>query len=352
LPQVDDRRADPWYLTHLACPRDHLALHEAGGRLACSAGHSYPVVDGVPVMLLDDVAQTMGVAEESMRQANAATSRGDELASALYLETLGISDDEKRALAALAREGRSRIDPVVAFMVGATSGYMYKHVIGTLASYPIPELRLPDGGGKRLLDIGCNWGRWSIAAARKGYDVVGIDPQLGAVMAARRVCRSLGVAARFIVGDARYLPFPADTFDFAFSYSVLQHLSREDVRLVLSGVGRTLASGGTAFIQMPTVFGIRCLYHQARRRFKEGSGFDVRYWTVPALERIFSQSIGPATTSVDCYFGIGLQRSDRALMPAPLKAILTASEVLREASRFVPPLKYVADSVYVTAVKR
>ena len=45
-------------------------------------------------------------------------------------------------------------------------------------------LDLPRGP---LLDIGCSWGRWSLAAARKGYSVVGIDPSLGAVMAARRI---------------------------------------------------------------------------------------------------------------------------------------------------------------------
>ena len=40
-------------------------------------------------------------------------------------------------------------------------------------------------GGTRLLDIGCSWGRWSLAAAARGYDAVGIDPSLGAIMAAR-----------------------------------------------------------------------------------------------------------------------------------------------------------------------
>src|SRR2546422_4913223 len=287
---------DSWYLSHLVCPRDHQDLQEAGGRLVCASGHEYPVVDGVPVMLLDDVAQTIPIAEASLaraRAANPATSAN--LANPanpdLYLETLGITDEDRRELKALALSGRSRIDPVVAFMVGATSGYMYRHVIGTLASYPIPDLRLPAGHGKSLLDIGCNWGRWSIAAAQKGYDVVGIDPSLGAVMAARRVSQSLGLSCRFVVADARYLPFRAGRFDYAFSYSVLQHLSREDVRLAVAGIGRTLASGGTSFVQMPTIFGVRCLYHQARRRFAEGCGFDVRYWTIPALTRLFSRAV-------------------------------------------------------------
>ncbi len=354
---------DPWYLSHLVCPRDHQDLREAGGRLVCASGHKYPVVDGVPVMLLDDVAQTMPIADASLARARAATfanlanlvngvtSAADPASPDLYLETLGITDEERTRLNALAASGRNPIDPVVAFMVGATSGYMYRHVIGTLASYPIPELRLPPGHGKSLLDIGCNWGRWSIAAARKGYDVVGIDPSLGGVMAARRVSRSLGLSCRFIVGDARYLPFRAGSFDDVFSYSVLQHLSREDVGLVVKGIGRTLATGGTSFVQMPTIFGVRCLYHQARRRFAEGRGFDVRYWTIPALERLFGREVGPPTISVDCYFGIGLQRSDFALMTPALKVVLASSEAVRGVSRFVPFLKYVADSVYVTAVK-
>ena len=363
-----------WYLSHLACPRDHQDLREAGGRLVCATGHEYPVVDGVPVMLLDDVAQTIPIAEASLARGKAANPARDPNAAGLatssssanaarletltnlvdpdlYLDTLGITDDERRALRALSLSGQSPIDPVVMFMVGATSGYMYRHVVGTLASYPIPDLRLPPGHGKSLIDIGCNWGRWSIAAARKGYDVVGLDPSLGGVMAARRVSRSLGLSCHFVVGDARYLPFRAGSFDYAFSYSVLQHLSREDVQLAVAGIGRTLASGGTSFVQMPTIFGVRCLYHQARRRFAEAGGFDVRYWTIPALTRLFSRAVGPSTISVDCYFGIGLQRSDFALMTPALKVVLASSEVVRGVSRFVPFLKYVADSVYVTAVK-
>jgi SAM-dependent methyltransferase/uncharacterized protein YbaR (Trm112 family) len=342
---------DVWYLSHLVCPRDHQDLREDGGRLVCASGHAYPVVEGVPVMLLDDVTQTIGIADASLARAKAALNLPNPANPDLYLDTLGIAPHERRALIALAASGRSPIDPVVAFMVGATGGYMYRHLIGSLASYPIPDLRLPPGGGKTLLDIGCNWGRWSIAAAQKGYDVVGLDPSLGGIMAARRVSQSLGLSCRFVVADARYLPFRADSFDYAFSYSVLQHLSREDVRLVAAGIGRTLKPGGTSFVQMPTNFGVRCLYHQARRRFAEATGFDVRYWTIPALKRLFSRAVGPATISVDCYFGIGLQRADYALMTPMLKVVLVTSEIVRGASRFVPFLKYVADSVYITAVK-
>jgi SAM-dependent methyltransferase len=301
-------------------------------------------------MLLDDVTQTIGVAGASLQRAKHAIDLHDEFAD-LHLESLGISEEEKQGIVNLAHEEHTSVDPVVAFLIGATSGYMYKHLIGNLDSYPIPHLRLVSGNSRTFLDIGCNWGRWCIAAAQKGFSVVGIDPSLGAIMAARRVSAALNLPIKYLVGDARYLPFRTNSFDNVFSYSVLQHLSREDASLAVSQVGRVLKVHGKTLIQMPTRFGPRCIYHQARRGFREAQGFEVRYWSIPALARLFSASIGRAQISVDCYFAIGLQASDWHLMPTKLKGVLLCSEMLRKLSVFAPVLKYVADSVYVTAVK-
>ena len=343
---------DPWYLDNLVCPRDHGALAFDGAALRCSAGHRYPVIEGLPVMLLDDVSQTMPLVHASMSRARG--EGGDERAPGMYLESLGISDEEKAGIVEQVRMGASAVDPpvdpVVSFLVGATSGYMYAQQIGKLTMYPIPHLRLPSGDGRSLLDIGCSWGRWSIAAARAGYAVVGIDPSLGGVMAARRVALGMGLPIRHVVGDARFLPFRPGGFDHAFSYSVVQHLSRADARTVVAEVARVLKPGGESLVQMPAIFGIRCLYHQARRGFRDGDGFEVRYWTIPGLRRLFSV-VGPSRIEVDCYFGIGLQAADAHLMPPGLRLILRVSEALRLASGWFAPLRYVADSVYVRAVK-
>jgi SAM-dependent methyltransferase/uncharacterized protein YbaR (Trm112 family) len=339
---------DPWFVENLACPADHAALQLEGQTLVCGRGHRYPVVDGVPVMLTASFTATMDGVEQSLRRAQG--DPGDARAPELYLESLGISEEEKAGVVELARRGGG-VDPVVAYLVAATNGLMYRHLIGALDRYPVPEITLPAGNGRLLLDVGCSWGRWSLAAHTKGYTVVGIDPSLGAVMAARRVARQLGIPNRYIVGDARALPFRPGLFDVAYSYSVVQHLSRPDAALAVGEMARVLKAGGLVRVQMPTRYGLRCLYHQARRRFREAVGFEVRYWSTAELSRLFTSAIGQTRFEVDGFFGIGLQASDEALMTPRLRTALHASETLKKISRVLPALSRVADSVFVVAVK-
>jgi SAM-dependent methyltransferase/uncharacterized protein YbaR (Trm112 family) len=336
---------DPWLADNLVCPRHQTPLENRTDDLVCPHGCRFPVVENVPVMLLEEERQTIESCNHSLRLARQGPGE-----MGLYTESIGLNEQERRGILDLARGG-SKIDPAVAFLVGATNGIAYKHLIGTLDSYPIPELRLPAGNGRRMLDIGCNWGRWCMAAARKGYRPVGIDPSLGAIMAARRVARQLNVEAFFVVGDARFLPFKSGVFDQVFSYSVIQHFSREDAARTIAQAGRVLKEGGASLVQMPTKIGVRCLYHQAKRGFREGTGFEVRYWTIPALYSLFASKIGNSRFSVDCFFGIGLQKSDQGLMPPGLRMAVSASETLRAISRAVPPLVWLADSVYVSSVK-
>jgi len=334
---------DAWWLEHLVCPRDQRRLAQSGDYLECGE-HRYPIVQGVPVMLLDDVPHTLAIAGRSIQAAS-----GDRTSS-LFLDTLSLSDEEKQGIVALAASG-GPIDPVVAHLVAATNGLMYKHLIGRLDRYPIPHLPLPAGAGRRLLDIGCSWGRWTVAASQAGYEAIGIDPSLGAVLAARRAAAQMGVSSRYLVGDARHLPFAAGSFDAAYSYSVIQHFSRADAGRSVAEIGRVLRAGGVAKVQMPTRFGLRCLYHQARRGFREGRGFEVRYWTGGELNRVFTAAIGPTRLAADCYFGIGLQAADAAILTPPLRRVLRASEWMKARSLRWPALVRVADSVFAESVK-
>jgi len=276
----------------------------------------------------------------------------DQRAPELYLECLGVDDDEKAGMAELSRNPSSKIDSVVSYIVAATNGIMYKKLVGRVTTYPVPELRLPKRNGAVFVDLGCSWGRWCIAAARKGYSVVGIDPSLGAVMAARRVARQLGLAMNYVVADARYLPFHANWADVVFAYSVLQHFSKENVAMTLAEAARVLKPNGRSLIQMPTTLGLRCLFHQAKRGFRKPRDFEVRYWGIRELREAFGKIIGKSSISVDCYFGIGIQKSDFVLMPIPLKIVTVCSEALRVLSKIFPFFVYAADSVYVESIAR
>jgi len=50
---------DAALLEILACPVDHAPVRETGERLVCtSCGRSYPIRDGIPVMLIDEAERS------------------------------------------------------------------------------------------------------------------------------------------------------------------------------------------------------------------------------------------------------------------------------------------------------
>jgi 2-polyprenyl-3-methyl-5-hydroxy-6-metoxy-1,4-benzoquinol methylase/uncharacterized protein YbaR (Trm112 family) len=319
----------PRLLEMIVCPRDKRELRVRFGRLECSEGHSYGILEGVPILLVGDVPQTHVEGHRSLRVG--------ETGDCSQVPRFNIGDDE--------------IDPFVQQSIGATNGSLYQPLIGKLKEYPIPQLRMPRGNGASFLEIGCSWGRWSIAAARAGYRPVGIDPSLKGIRAAQRVARQLAIEAIYLVADGRFLPFRKASFDHVFSYSVLQHLSISDVRATLGEVSRVLRPGAACTVQMANTFGVRSLQHQAKRGFRKATDFEVRYWTPRKLHRTFQEEIGPARLFVDGFFSLNAQISDVRLLPLRYRAVVYGSELLRRFSKALSPLRYVADSLYVEARK-
>jgi len=321
----------------IVCPVDRGPLGERADELRCPNGHRFPIVQGIPVLLRGDVPSTIPLMDAS-RAANASDD--------LMLDTIGISAEQRASLRAMPiGEG---VDPVAAMLVAATAGRAYRHLVGRLPSYPIPEIDLAEGHGRTLLDVGCSWGRWSIAAARKGYRVVGIDPSIGALLAARRVAAQLGAAIDLICADARHLPFAEGTFDAVYSYSVLQHFSQQDAHLAFREAHRVLASSGECLVQMAHRNAIGSLAHRLRRGFREPRGFEVRYWSLAELERELGELFPRHAIAPHCFFGLGLEACDRDLLRPTGRLALRASEALKR----MPWMRRFADSLYVRAWKR
>ncbi len=316
-----------WLRGALVCPLDHQRIEFLARSLTCPSGHVFPVIDGIPIPLpcVADGATVL-----------------DFISPVGSQEGPFYSDSKSEPPAGV-------VDPFVQDHLVSTNGNLYKHLVGRLTRYPIPDLPLPEGSGSWLLDMGCNWGRWSIAAARKGYNVVGIDPWPEAVMAAHRISRQLNLNINYIVADIRSLPFRSEYFSVVFSYGVLQHLPKEDVRQALEGVRRVLLPSGLCMVQMANKYGLRSLYQRFRKGGREDQDFDVRYWGPAEVIKTFRECIGPTTLSADGYFALNVQPADVDLLPLRFRSIVHSSETFRKASRSFGALKYVADSLYVSA---
>ncbi len=328
----------------LCCPHDGSDLSINDAVLRCEHGHQFPVVNGVPVLLVDDMDPTI----ELLNWSKKASTDDSNAGAPYYIDTLGISPEEKECLKSLINSDESPVDPVASFLVGATGGYMYVDQIGAMSHYPIPEIRLPECDGELLLDLGCSWGRWSISAARKGYSVIGLDPSLGAVLAAKRITESMGLEALFVVADARAIPFKPDTFDVVFSYSVLQYFSHENLLKALSSIEGVLHRKGSILIQMASSYGLRSIYHLMRRGFRKTRDFEVRYWSPGRLRKMFSTHFQSIRIQADCYLGLGLQQSDKDSMSGLKRYLLSFSAFMTRMSTKFRLLAYLADSLYLS----
>jgi SAM-dependent methyltransferase len=87
--------------------------------------------------------------------------------------------------------------------------------------WQIPEVKLKllpnDLAGKRCIEIGCGAGYVSSWMARRGADVVGIDPTPNQLATAKRLENQYKLGVDFVEAFGEKLPFPDSSFDFAIS---------------------------------------------------------------------------------------------------------------------------------------
>ncbi len=308
--------SERWLEQNLVCPYDGQSLSWAATAAACPGGHRLPVVHGIPVALRNDIAPT-----HHLWRTTAADI--DRLAA--------------DAAAAIAPEP-GVVEPFVEKWLVGMCGNLYRGCATPLPRYPIPEPRLPDGQGGMFLDVGANWGRWSLAAARRGYRAIAIDPSLEAALAGARIARQLQLPVTFVVGDGRYLPFRDNCIDTTFSYSVLQHLDKEVVRTVLREMGRVTRLHGTVRVQVANVLGLKQLLNHAdewiRRtanllagRRRPPYGFRIRPWTPSELRRTISSILGPPSLTADGFFSLDAQPSDIDLLSPRRGLVVRAFQI-------------------------
>ena len=95
--------------------------------------------------------------------------------------------------------------------------------------------------GLRALDIGCGGGFLAEEFARLGCDVVGVDPSMVSIEAARSHAASVSLNIDYRVGSGEQLPVDDSTFDLVYCCDVLEHVS--DLERVVSEKARVMKPG-------------------------------------------------------------------------------------------------------------
>jgi SAM-dependent methyltransferase len=126
--------------------------------------------------------------------------------------------------------------------------------------------------GKRILEIACGTGRFSVAVAERGADVTGLDISGPMLAQGREKARAADVTddVEFIRGDASRLPFPDDHFDAVFAMRFF-HLA-DTPATFLEEIGRVTAG--------PIVFDT----------FRRYSARSVYNWALPMGSHLYSRS--------------------------------------------------------------
>lgn len=119
--------------------------------------------------------------------------------------------------------------------------------------------------GKRVLDMGCGSGRFTVALARLGArQVVGTDLDRKSYEAARRLCRKRKLPVTFREANFHRLPFKTGEFDFVFCNGTLHHSS--SIEKGLGEYERVLKPGGEGFLYLYADGGV---FWYSRKKMRE-----------------------------------------------------------------------------------
>lgn len=131
----------------------------------------------------------------------------------------------------------------------------HRYSTGSPNTIAEPELvmfsMLPEGKGKKLLDVGCGIGTISLELEKKGFKVAGVDFSRVGI----DKCLEKGLNATLSDVDKDGLKFPDKAFDVVWAGDVIEHVF--DPIFLLEEIARVLKDDGIMLLTVPNNFSLR-----------------------------------------------------------------------------------------------
>lgn len=162
----------------LRCPMCKSRLMTADILRCATCNLSYPIIDGIPVMLsnLESVDPEQNLAHEK------------EFYESMFADLKGFDD-------------------------GHCIVYGYERIYDFM-----------DGIEKgTVIEAGCGGGHHSVNLSKRGFEVTAIDLSFNGVRAAKRLAEHVNQDILFVCGDIKRLPFDDNEFDICFCSLILHH---------------------------------------------------------------------------------------------------------------------------------
>ena len=102
---------------------------------------------------------------------------------------------------------------------------------------------------KIILDCGAGGAEPPLAMFKEhGYKTFGIDLSDSQLKKAHQFCNNHEIDLGIIKGDMRQIPFADESMSFAYSYSSICHMTKEEAGIAINEITRVMKKGGLCFI--------------------------------------------------------------------------------------------------------
>ena len=128
----------------------------------------------------------------------------------------------------------------------------------------------------RVIDIGCGHGRYALALAERGLEVIGLDFAVALLNRARHLADESRTDVRWIRGDMRRLPFRSECAGAAILIDAFGFFdTEEEHELVLREAARVLTTGGRLAVKVVNGGQVLDAFRETEREERDGVAITV-----------------------------------------------------------------------------